>query len=55
MAKTVRKSISITKEVKDKLKEVSHPGQSYDGIIRELLQKVGSPVSTDVKGRRYSR
>jgi len=55
MAKTDRNSISITREVKDKLKEVSYPGQSYDGIIREPLQKVGSPVSTNVKGRKYSR
>jgi len=54
MANTIRKSISITKVVKDKLKEISHPGQSYDGIIRELLQQAGSPVSTDVRGRNYS-
>lgn len=34
------KSMSVSKEVKDKLDEVRHPGQSYDGIIRELIQRV---------------
>jgi predicted CopG family antitoxin len=32
-----RASLNISKEAKEKLDEVKHTGQSYDGLIRELL------------------
>jgi len=33
-------TIKISPETKKKLDELSHPGQTYDGIIKELLEKV---------------
>ena len=33
-------SIKISPETKKKLDELRHPGQTYDGIIKELLEKV---------------
>jgi predicted CopG family antitoxin len=32
------KSIKIDETTKEKLDKVKHPGQSYDGIIRELAE-----------------
>ncbi len=32
-----RVNLNISKEAKDKLDELRHTGQSYDGLIRELL------------------
>lgn len=33
-------SIKISPETKKKLDELRHPGQTYDGIIRELIDRV---------------
>ena len=35
-----RASIKISLETKKKLDELAHPGQTYDGIIKELIEKV---------------
>jgi hypothetical protein len=32
-----RVSLNISREVKEKLDQVKHTGQSYDGFIQELL------------------
>jgi len=34
----IRKMISLTPETKEKLRARKHPGQSYDGVINELLE-----------------
>ena len=33
-----RTTISITQQTKGALDSIKHPGQSYDGVIRELLK-----------------
>jgi hypothetical protein len=33
--------IRVSEEVKKKLDQLRHPGQTYDGVLRELLEKVG--------------
>jgi len=38
MTNKKRASLNITKEVKEKLDEVKHTGQSYDGLIQELVK-----------------
>lgn len=35
-----RVSVRLSKEVIDKLNSLKHPGQSYDGIVRELLEEL---------------
>jgi len=35
-----RASIKISLEVKEKLDKLRHPGQTYDGIIKELIEKI---------------
>jgi predicted CopG family antitoxin len=32
-----RASLNVSKEAKAKLDEIKHTGQSYDGVIRELV------------------
>jgi predicted CopG family antitoxin len=32
--------VKLSDEVIKKLKELKHPGQSFDGVIRELLTKL---------------
>jgi predicted CopG family antitoxin len=32
-------AIKVSEEVKKKLDQLKHPGQSYDGVLRELLEK----------------
>jgi predicted DNA-binding protein len=32
-------SIKVSREVIAKLKELKHPGQTYDGILRELIDE----------------
>lgn len=39
------KLIKISTGVAKKLDELRHPGQTYDGIIREILEKVGAKVN----------
>jgi predicted CopG family antitoxin len=34
------KTIKVSAEVVEKLDQLRHPGQSYDGVLRELLKKV---------------
>jgi len=34
------KVIKISAKVHQELESLKHPGQSYDGIIRELLQRL---------------
>lgn len=36
------KSININQNTYDKLKSLKHPGQSLDGVINELIQKVAA-------------
>jgi len=36
-----RKGIYVSDEVKDLLDRIKHYGQTYDGFLRELLEKVG--------------
>jgi len=38
------KVITISNETSKQLDELKHPGQSYDGIIRELLARLGKTV-----------
>ena len=35
-----RASIKISLEAKKKLDKLRHPGQTYDGVIKELIEKV---------------
>ena len=35
-----RASIKISPETKKKLDKLAHPGQTYEGIIKELIEKV---------------
>ncbi|MFC1866131.1 hypothetical protein ACFLYB_05415 [Chloroflexota bacterium] len=37
MAKTPRTSIGLSVSTKDKLKQIRAIGQSYDGLLRELV------------------
>ena len=32
-----RSTIALSTEIKERLDEIKHPGQSYDGLIRELV------------------
>ncbi len=41
-------SIKISPETKKNLDELRHQGQTYDGIIKELIEKVEEPE----KGRK---
>ncbi len=36
--------IRVTPEVKRKLDELARPGQTYDGVVRDILEKAGYPV-----------
>jgi len=33
-----RSSISLSQSTKDNMDSIKHPGQSYDGLIQELVQ-----------------
>lgn len=33
-------SVRISKEVQEKLDKMRHPGQSYDGVLREILMEL---------------
>jgi len=33
-------SMRVSKEVRDKLDELRHPGQTYDGVLREILEEL---------------
>jgi hypothetical protein len=43
-----RPALSVSHEVRIMLDGVRHPGQSYDGIIRELLLSWGKHQNADV-------
>ena len=36
--KAKRTSISISRRTKDALDSIKHPGQTYDGVIQELVK-----------------
>ncbi len=38
MPKEKRSSVSLSRTTKDALDSIKHAGQSYDGLIRELLR-----------------
>lgn len=40
----MKKTIKISKEVKEALDKLKHHGQTYDGILRELMEKLGYSV-----------
>lgn len=49
-----RKSISITQQTKDALDEIKHSGQSYEGLIQELIKlrkKEHGKETGEIKGR----
>lgn len=41
------KSVKLRKETYERLEELKHPGQSFDGIVQELC----SQVEKKVKGK----
>lgn len=43
-------SIAVTTKTKDALKSIKHPGQSYDGLLQELIKfwKSGHKKGTQV-------
>ncbi len=38
MSKEKRASVNLSRATKDALDSIKHTGQSYDGLIRELLR-----------------
>ena len=38
MAKGSRSSLSLSQTTKDGLDSIRHPGQSYDGLMQELVR-----------------
>ena len=50
IGKGKRVTISITPRTKEALDKMKHPGQSYDGLIRELI-RLGQKEQPEKKGR----
>jgi len=46
--KKKRPSISISEEAKELLDSIKHTGQSYDGLIRELVMSWKNKKETEV-------
>jgi predicted CopG family antitoxin len=45
------KVVKLSDEVIRKLDQLKHPGQSYDGAIRELLEKVNGATQKKIAKR----
>lgn len=43
MAETKRKSILVDKRIRDRIDELRHPGQSFGGILEEILAFILNP------------
>jgi len=44
-----RKQVNLTEDTYQELKEKKRPGQSFDGIVQELIQNSDLPLKTEVK------
>ena len=44
------KPVKLSDAVVTKLDEMRHPGQSYDGVVREILARAGKAIDAE-KGR----
>lgn len=42
-----RTTISVSEDVADKLHSLKQRGDSYDEVLRRLLDEVGEPVETE--------
>lgn len=46
------KAVKLSEEVIKKLDEIKHPGQTYDGVIRELLERKEEHSNEETKPAR---
>ena len=53
-AKAKRTTISISRETKDSLDSIKHTGQSYDGLIQELVRLWKKQHGVEETGERSS-
>jgi len=48
VSKVKRSTISISQLTKDSLDSIKHPGQSYEGVIKELIKLWGKEYGAKI-------